>query len=135
MQKGKKHLTKDTFKLLRGATQNERLLHRLHCVIAVENGLSSSETGRFYGASPRAVAYWVTQFRKNGVEGLKEEVRPGRPTTLNPDQATALQNYIKRQSGEKEPVTSRMVADYLFREFKITVSPHLAWRILKKLSF
>src|SRR6202030_712578 len=68
--KRQKHFTipKALLKRLRGNSSSERLLHRLHAVALVSGGLSASEVGQIYGDSTRAVAYWVTQYRKNGYE-------------------------------------------------------------------
>ena len=93
--KRQKHFTipKALLKKLRGNSSSERLLHRLHAVALVAGGLSASEVGQIYGDSPRAVAYWVTQYRKSGFEGLQEEDRPGRPCGIKPNADEEAANF------------------------------------------
>jgi len=106
----------------------------MHSVALVLSGSSASETGRIYGDSPRAVAYWVTRFKKHGIEGLKEESRPGRPSTLNAKQLMKLQTYLKQSAAISRPVNAKTLSAYIQKEFGISLNPHLCWRILKRLT-
>ena len=133
-QKSRRTITKAMLAILRGDSSRERLLHRLHSVALVLNGYSSSETGRIYDDSPRAVAYWVTRFKLHGIEGLQEESRPGRPSTLNATQLKKLQTYLKQSNAKTKPVNARMLSTYILKEFGISLTPHLCWRILKRLT-
>ena len=134
MQKKKHAITKTTLKALRGETARERLLHRLHCVTMALNGSSASEAGRIYGDSPRAVAYWVTQFKQQGIDGLAEEARPGRPTKLSDEQLKKVQIFIKKSQSEAKKINSTAVAAFISKEFGITLNANLCWRILKRIT-
>jgi transposase len=133
-QKSRPVITKEMLTTLRGNSSRERLLHRLHSVALVLNGSSASETARIYGDSPRAVAYWVTRFKKHGLEGLKEESRPGRPSTLNATQLKKLQSFLKQSTTKSRPVNAKELSAYILKEFRISLTPHLCWRILKRLT-
>ena len=132
MQKKNHAITKTMLKVLRGETPRERQLHRLHCVTMALNGSSASEAGRIYGDSPRAVAYWVTQFKQKGIDGLTEEARPGRPTKLSDEQLKKVQTFIKQSRGESKPLNSTAVAAFILTEFGIALNANLCWRILKR---
>ena len=118
---------------LHGASSRERLLHRLHSVVLVLSGLSASEAGRIYGDSPRAVAYWVTRFKRRGLDGLREEARPGRPSTLNASQRRSLQTFIKRSAAAGKRLNAEHLSVYLLKEHGISLTLRQCWRILKKL--
>jgi transposase len=111
-----------------------RLLHRLHCVALVTNGLSSSEVARIFDDSPRAVAYWVTRFKKAGIDGLREEARPGRPSKLNPSQMKKLQTFLKRFRARSRPVRSETLSEYILQHFGICLTSRQCWRIVKRLT-
>jgi transposase len=133
-QKSRPVITKGMLVTLRGDSSRERLLHRLHSVALVLKGSSASETARIYGDSPRAVAYWVTRFKKHGIKGLQEESRPGRPSTLNATQLKKVQTYLKQSNAMSRPVNAKMLSAYILKEFGIPLNPHLCWRILKRLT-
>ena len=117
---------------LRGETRHERLLHRLHCVVLVLSGHSASEIARIYGDSPRAVAYWVSSFNKDGLTGLTEEQRSGRPSKMNERQMKKLQTYLKRAKQKSESVNAKMLATFILSEFGISMASRQCWRILGK---
>jgi transposase len=126
-------IPKTALQQLRGASARERFLHRLHCAALALAGLSASEVGRIYGDSPRAVAYWVKRFKAEGVSGLEEEARPGRPSKLNPAQLKKVQTFVKRAGRKSEPVNAAALSAYLLTEFEIGLTPRQCWRILGRL--
>jgi transposase len=111
-----------------------RVLHRLHCVALVQNGLSSSEVSRIFSDSPRAVAYWVQRFKEYGLVGLEEESKAGRPPKLNSAQTKKLQSFLIRARANSKHVNAEIVAAYISKEFEIAITPRQCWRILKRLT-
>lgn len=129
----KRTLSKMTQRQLRGKTARERLLHRLHSVVLVLSGLSSSEVARIHGDSPRAVAYWVDSYSNDGLAGLEENQRPGRPSKLDETQIKKLQTFVKQSQRNSEPINAESVAAFILAEFRISLTARQCWRILKKL--
>jgi transposase len=103
------------------------------CALVV-NGLSASEVGRIFGDSPRAVAYWVTRFKRDGLDGLRDETRPGRPPKLNPVQMQQLQLFVKQSRAKSRLVKAQTVSEYISKQFGITLTLRQCWRILKRLT-
>jgi transposase len=134
MQKSVNKVTKEILTQLRGHSPQERLLHRLHCVAVVLKGYSSSESARIYGDSPRAVAYWVKRFNQDGLHGLKEESRPGRPSKLNAAQFKKLKTLLNKSKGKSKRENAEMLSAYILKEFKISLTPRQCWRILNRLT-
>jgi transposase len=133
-QKSRPVITKEVLATLRGDSSRERLLHRLHSVTLVLNGLSSSETGRIYGDSPRAVAYWVKRYKKDGLQGLHEESRPGRPSKLNPSQLKKVQTFLNKSAARSKSVKAVILAEYISKEFGIVLTVRQCWRIVNRLT-
>ena len=123
----------EAFEKLRGNSEAERLLHRLHSVVLVFNGFSASEAARIYGDSPRAVAYWVTRYKKMGVEGLRAESRPGRPASLDAGQQKKLRLFLKQQKAASNPITAETVSHFIKSKFDIDLTIRHCSRILKRL--
>jgi transposase len=118
---------------VRGASAAERRMHRLHCVVLVANGLSASEAARIFGDSPRAVAYWVTRYRKMGLKGLEEESRPGRPSRLNSSEIKKLDMFVSRSRARSQVVNANVLTKYIKTTFGVTLTDRQCWRILKRL--
>ena len=111
-----------------------RLLHRPHCVVLVNHGFSASEVGRIFADSPRAVSYWVTRFKKDGIDGLREETRPGRPSKLNPSQIKKLKAFLKQSRAESQSVKPETLSEYISNEFGVVLTSRQCYRILKRLT-
>ena len=118
---------------LRGETPRERLLHRLHSVVLTLSGQSASEVARIHGDSPRAVAYWVTRFNDEGVAGLEEDQRPGRPSKLNARQMDKLQTFLKRSEQQSKSINAKALATFILKKFSISLTPRQCWRIRNKI--
>jgi transposase len=56
--------------------------HRLHAILLVAQGMSCRKVSELLGDSPRIVAYWVNRFETEGLAGLADADRPGRPGDL-----------------------------------------------------
>lgn len=117
---------------LRGKTSRERLLHRLHSIALALSGFAASEVARIHGDSPRAVAYWVNQFKEKGIPGLEEEQRPGRPSKLNEQQMKSLRNFVEKTKQTSKSVNADEVRAFILSEFGISLTARQCWRILNK---
>jgi transposase len=126
-------ITKEMLTALRGVTPRERVLHRLHGVTLVFGGLSSSAVGALLGDSARAVAYWVKRFKQDGIKGLEEETRPGRPSKLNASQLKAMQTFVKRAEAQSKSVNAKTLCAFLQTKYRISLTTRQCWRILKRL--
>jgi transposase len=108
-------------------------MHRLHSVALVASGLSASEAARIYGDSPRAVAYWVTRYKKLGLKGLSEESRPGRPSRLDSSDMKKLQLFVRQSRARSQVVNANVLTKYIKTTFGVTFTVRQCWRILKRL--
>jgi transposase len=107
--------------------------HKLRCVRLVLGGLSAVKVGRKYGNSPRAVANWVQRFKKQGAKALHEAPHTGRPPTINPSQMKKLKSFVSRARTRSEPVSGRILAEFIKRSYGVTLTRQQARRILNRL--
>ncbi len=77
-----------------------RYNHRLHGLLLVAQGMSALEVARLLGDAPRTVQYWVRRFEHDGLAGLLESERPGRPRRLDERQMVEV-NAALRSSPEE----------------------------------
>jgi transposase len=65
------------------ASPEQRLLHRLHCVLLIAEGRSCYEVARWFGSNPRTIERWVHAFDQRAIEGLREHRTGGRRARLS----------------------------------------------------
>jgi len=70
--------------------------HRLHVILLVLKFRNIQYAVDLYQEPKRTIQYWMQQFLKYGVEGLKDEKRPGRPSQLTKSQKQALKRAIEQ---------------------------------------
>ncbi len=89
-------LDEETRELLLGLSKSTTLPHRVvlraKMILASAEGLTNTDTGRRVGASPQAVGKWRRRFLENGLSGLDDELRPGRPRSYDDDKVAGLLN-------------------------------------------
>ncbi len=70
--------------------------HRLHGVLLVAHGLTCPEVAQLLGDAPRSVEYWIKNFERNGLAGLWEGERSGRPRRLDEEQLRGINAALRK---------------------------------------
>ena len=78
-------------------SEESRYDHRLHGVLLVAQGMTCPEVARLLGDSPRSVEYWVHRFEREGLGGLTEGERSGRPRRLNEEQIKQIDRVLRQK--------------------------------------
>jgi len=120
-------------------SEESRYDHRLHGVLMVAQGLSCTEVARLLGDSPRTVAYWVQRFEEEGLAGLAEGDRPGRPRRLMPEHleriGAALRGSPVDWGLSGNLWDGKTLSEFIAREWKITLGARQSQRPFKQLGF
>ena len=77
-------------------SEESRYDHRLHGVLLVAQGLTCPEVAGLLGDAPRSVEYWVRRFEEEGLAGLQEGERSGRPSRLSPRQLAEVDAVLRK---------------------------------------
>ena len=77
-------------------SEESRYDHRLHGVLLVAQGLTCPEVAGLLGDAPRSVEYWVRRFEEEGLAGLQEGERSGRPNRLSPRQLAEVDAVLRK---------------------------------------
>jgi transposase len=116
-------------------SEEARYIHRLHGVLLVLTGLSTVKAGKLLGDPQRTIAYWVIQFKKHGLDGLREAEKSGRPETLNPVQKKALLDALAkspRDAGlDGDKWTNTLVSSLLAKRYGIALTIRHCTRLLR----
>jgi transposase len=81
-------------------SEESRYDHRLHSVLLVAQGMRCPEVARLLGDAPRSVEYWVHRFEQQGLAGLAEGERSGRPTRLNQKQVKEINRVLREKPSD-----------------------------------
>ena len=81
-------------------SEESRYDHRLHGVLLVAQGMTCPEVARLLGDAPRSVEYWVHHFENQGLAGLTEGDRCGRPSRLNEKQLQEINRVLRERPSE-----------------------------------
>ena len=120
-------------------TDESRYDHRLHGVLLVAQGLSCREVARLLGDAPRTVAYWVRRFEEEGLAGLAEGERPGRPRRLSKEQLEEVSGVLR-----KSPVDfglsanlwdGKTLSEFVAKRCGITLGVRQSQRLFRQLGF
>jgi transposase len=77
-------------------TENDaRVSRRLLALALALDGISRGEAARQAGMDRQALRDWVVRYNAEGVDGLRDRVRPGRPALLAPELEEELRQLIE----------------------------------------
>jgi transposase len=81
-------------------SEESRYDHRLHGVLLVAQGMTCPEVARLLGDAPRSVEYWVHRYEREGLDGLTEGDRPGRPRRLDDKQVREMNRVLRAKPSD-----------------------------------
>jgi transposase len=109
-------------------------------VLLVAQGLSCRETAGVLGDAPRTIENWVHRFEREGLAGLTDGERTGRPSRLGPAQLAQVQRAL-RQSPRDAGVAGGGVWDgktlscYLQQKCGVELQTRQCQRLFRQLGF
>ncbi len=120
-------------------TEESRYFHRLHGVLLVAQGLSCRQAARLLGDAPRTIAYWVRSFEDEGLAGLTESARPGRPPRLNPAQLEEVRHALGDSPAEFGLKVSlwdgNTLSRFIAKKWRISLGVRQSQRLLRQLGY
>lgn len=119
--------------------RNSRYDHRLHAILLVAQGISCRETARLFGDGPRTVEYWVHRFEEDGLAGLIDEPKQGRPSRLNGTQYESLGEAIRKSPLDLGLPTNawdgKTMAEYIRIAYGVELGARQCQRLFRQLGF
>jgi len=120
-------------------SQEARYDHRLHAILLVAQGLSAGEAARLLGDGPRTVQYWVQRFEDEGLAGLVDADRAGRPPRLNDEQmhevALALRQEPKAVGMDANLWDGTVLSAFIHHQFGVRLGVRQCQRMFRQLGF
>lgn len=120
-------------------SDESRYDHRLHGVLLIAQGMTCPEVARLLGDAPRSVEYWVRRFEKEGLAGLLEGEKPGRPRRLSEKQMATVDRILRRSPREAglsgNIWDGKTLSAWLEQKYHLRLGVRQCQRIFRQLGF
>lgn len=77
------------------ATPKRQSAHRLTAIKALMLGISHDQVAALYNITRRTLFSWITRFNEQGIDGLIEKPRSGRPRKINEQESVQYRELIE----------------------------------------
>jgi transposase len=113
--------------------------HRLHAILMVAQGMSCHQVAGLLGDSPRTVAYWVKRFESEGLSGLADADRPGRPRRLIEQQLKEIEKALRSSPNDYGLAGNlwdgKLLSQFIEQRFEIELGVRQCQRLFRQLGF
>lgn len=125
------------FKSLASKQKTVQMKIRLLALSHFQDGKSRTDIAKYLKVSRGSVNNWVAAYLKEGLTGLEEKPRSGRPPFITTKQKEELAAYIKaRAMNEKGGrLTGADIHHYIESEFGQSYHPDSIYYLLTKMGF
>jgi transposase len=76
-------------------TNEGRFQHRLHSILLICEGRRCAEIATLFKDGLRTIQYWAKRFNEDGINGLRDAVRPGRRACLSEEAKEVLKQDLR----------------------------------------
>ncbi|WP_434096004.1 IS630 family transposase [Vibrio metschnikovii] len=125
------------FKKLASQQKSIQMKMRLLALAHFKDGQSRTQIAKFLKVSRTSVNKWVQVFLEEGLEGLQEKPRTGRPPFLTSEQKEQLSQYIKDKANDTQGgrLTGADIHAYIVKEFGQHYHPDSIYYLLDHMGF
>ncbi len=118
----------DTLKAIsKSRTAELRQVERAKIILACFTGMQNKQVAEEMGVAIPTVAKWRKRFAEQGLPGLRDSERPGKPATYGPDFRNRLFDLI-----DQDPPLGMARWDCPSLAKRLEGSTHAVWRLLRK---
>lgn len=133
------HYTSEQIKTIIGGNKNHRLDIRLYAVYQLSKGKPSRELADLYHVSFKQICNWASRFDKEGISGLLDKPRKGRPRRLTQDQLCTLRTVLlgsaEQQGYNTANWSAPLVRDFIKKQFLVAYQPSNVYNLIHSLGF
>lgn len=118
---------------------NGHYVHRLDALLLIAHGRDAYEVAEMYGHSPRSVHDWINGVNQHGLQYLLDDLKPGRPTRLTPDQLGRIRNDILLSPSElgykQSSWNGKLLSEHIHQQFGIELKVRRCQELFHELGF
>jgi transposase len=113
--------------------------HKLHAVLLAAKEMTCPQIARLLGDSERTVRNWIGAYLRDGLQGLVDKERAGRPRRLTAAQIADIETAL-RLCPDDVGLTGgiwdgKMLAAYIGEKFSVDLSVRQCQRLFRELGF
>lgn len=120
-------------------SDESRYDHRLHGVLLVSQGFSCYEVGTMLGHTPKTIETWINQFNARGFAGLQEDLKSGRPSSLNETMISGINSDLRnnpRNFGYSQNLwDGKLLSHHIEKVYNVKLGVRQCQRLFNKLGF
>ena len=114
--------------------------HRLRAIaLAIEGGLTRTEIAGDAGVDAQTLCDWVKRYNEEGLEGLRDNARPGRPSLLDVERRAAVTTWLAAgpdpDAGEPSRWTVADIRERIMDSFGVRYTLEGVRRLIRRLGF
>lgn len=113
--------------------------HRLHAILLVAQGMSCRKVSELLGDSPRIVAYWLNRFEAEGLAGLVDADKPGRPRRLDQHKIGQIQEALRLSPADYGLTAhlwdGKLLSHFIDQRFAIQIGVRQCQRLFRQFKF
>lgn len=83
--------------IVRSRSLPHGLVNRAKIVLHSADGMGSNDVAELCGVSPQTVSHWRRRFRELGMSGLHDELKSGRPRSIDDEQVAELIHKVLQE--------------------------------------
>lgn len=112
---------------------------RIAALLLILSGWKSTQVAEFFGLTRWAVVKWIHRANREGLQAVKDQPRPGRPSQFDEKVMEALDEALSKSPQDYGIARNRwdgiVVSEYLKKVHYIKVHVRHAQRMIKKLGY
>lgn len=120
-------------------SEEARYDHRLHAVLLVAKGMSCPKVADFLGDPERTVRSWIRRYQEDGLQGLIENERSGRPPKISERQLDRIASVLRKTPEDfglnGNIWDGKSLSAYIRRDFGVALSIRQCQRLFSQLGF
>ncbi len=113
--------------------------HRLHAILLVANGMNCPQAATMLGDSERTIRYWVQQFNEEGLQGLIDIDRLGRPSRLSDRQMNQIGKTLRKSPKDVGMAggiwDGKTLSAYIKKNYEMDIGVRQSQRMFRMLGF
>jgi len=113
--------------------------HRLHALLLVAQGMSCRQAANLLGDSPRSIAYWANRFEAEGLSGLADADRPGRPRRLKEHHLHEIQEALRSSPSQygfsANLWDGKLLSHFIYERFGVELGVRQCQRLFRQFGF
>lgn len=120
-------------------SDESRYDHRLHAVLLVAQGVTCPEVARLLGDGVRSVEYWVHRYEEDGLAGLTEGERSGRPNRLSKEQIDEINRVLRNKPSDAGMRVNlwdgKTLSAWIAKTYDVSLGVRQCQRLFRELEF